>query len=232
MKLLDRLANLVKSNLNAAIDTLSDPAKEIDLLVEQMETEVKRGRLELRDHLAQEKLSQKKAEEAYRNVQRWHEHAERAVAAGDDDLAKEALKRQAEAEKVQEDTERTVAEQSRLVHDHTQRIKDNDRKLAEIKSRKETLKARARAAKQSLSVEGSAFDRFDQLASQIEVSEHQAEAMRDMAEDPDLNPRLGTSKDQETNEKFARLLGSGRSDKDQEVEDRLAELKAKLDKRE
>src|SRR5689334_21006967 len=106
MKLLDRLANLVRSNLNAAIDTLSDPAKEIDLLVEQMEAEVKRGRIELRDHMAQEKLGQKKAEEAYRNVRRWHEHAERAVAAGDDDLAKEALRRQGEAERQQEETER------------------------------------------------------------------------------------------------------------------------------
>ena len=36
MSLLSRIGNLFKSNLNAAIDSMSDPAKEIDLLVAEM----------------------------------------------------------------------------------------------------------------------------------------------------------------------------------------------------
>ena len=32
MSILGRLSNLIKSNLNSAVDKLSDPAKEVDLL--------------------------------------------------------------------------------------------------------------------------------------------------------------------------------------------------------
>jgi phage shock protein A len=227
MKILHRLSNLLKSNLNAAIDSLSDPGKEIDLLIGQMEDEARSARVALRDQIAQEKVAQKRVDEAYRSVDRWREHAERAVQAGDDDLAKEALRRQQEAERQHEEAEKQLAEQSRLVVQLTERIRENDRKIAEIKGRKETLKARARATKQALSPEGDAFSRFDQLVSQIEMTEHQADAMADMAKDPTLAPPQ-SRKDQETDEKFDRLL-PGKSDR--ELEDRLAALKAKLDKK-
>jgi len=51
MSILGRFSNLIKSNLNAAVDKLSDPAKEVDLLIEEMEEELKKLRLELRDQL-------------------------------------------------------------------------------------------------------------------------------------------------------------------------------------
>ena len=98
MSILGRLSNLIKSNLNSAVDKLSDPAKEVDLLITEMEEELVKLRGELRDALVQEKLAQKRVDEAYRNVQKWQEHAERAVRAGEDDLAKEALMRQADGE--------------------------------------------------------------------------------------------------------------------------------------
>ncbi|MCS6912269.1 MAG: PspA/IM30 family protein [Myxococcales bacterium] len=230
MKLLDRLSQLVRSNLNAALDSLSDPGKEVDLLIEQMEEALRRSRLELRDQLAQEKLAHKRAEEAYRNVLRWQEHAERAARAGDEELARTALQRQAEAEQQQEEAERLHAEQSRLVAQLTQRIRDNDRKLAEIKARKGMLKARARAAKQLLAAEGTALDRFDELVQQIELNEQQAEAMAEMARDPDLALRP-QSRDEAIGAKFARSLGGSLGSRDEEIEQRLRALKARLDKR-
>ena len=57
MSILSRLGNLIKSNLNSAVDKLSDPAKEIDLLIEEMEDELKQLRVTLRDQLVQEKLA-------------------------------------------------------------------------------------------------------------------------------------------------------------------------------
>ena len=54
MSILGRFSNLIKSNLNAAVDKLSDPAKEVDLLIEEMEEELKKLRLELRDQLARQ----------------------------------------------------------------------------------------------------------------------------------------------------------------------------------
>jgi phage shock protein A len=237
MSILGRLSNLIRSNLNAAVDKLGDPAKEIDLLITEMEEEMKRVRIELRDQLAREKLLQKKVDEEYRGVQKWQEHAERAVHAGDDELAKEALRRRDEAEKKLEGAEGNHAEQSRLVAKLTEQLKAGDLKLTEIKGRRETLKARARAAKQSTATggEGTAFDRFNSLVSEIEEKEHQAEAMA--ALDPELGAAAQVNRDIETQQRFDRLLGPGGgagssqgSAKNGDLDARLAALKAKLDK--
>lgn len=230
MKLLDRLSNLVRSNLNAALDKMSDPAKEIDLLIEEMDTETKKARVELRDQIAQEKIFQKRVDEHFRSVQRWQQHAERAVQAGEDDLAREALRRQQEAERQLEAAEGELSSQSHLVVQLTDKLRSNDRKLAEIKGRKETLKARARISQQALRPDGNAFDRFDQLANQIEVSEHQVEALAEM--NAELSPGTSAGREQadmEVAARFDRLL-PGKSDKDRDLDDRLAALKARLDK--
>lgn len=240
MKLLDRLSNLLRSNLNSAIDSVSDPGKEIDLLIEEMDDEAKRARLALRDQIVQEKLGQKRVEEAFRNVTRWQEHAERAAVAGDDDLAREALRRLDDAEKTLDSLERALSEQSQAVQRLTRQLHDNDRKLSDIRSRKETLKARARTAKNSLG-DGNAFSRFDQLVSQIEQNEHQAEAMADMAADPLLQTGDGQrERDLQTEEKFRRLGetgpdGAGGEQRllggETEMDARLRALKARVGRR-
>jgi phage shock protein A len=239
MSILGRFSNLIKSNLNAAVDKLSDPAKEVDLLIEEMEEELKKLRLELRDQLAREKLAQKKVDEEYRGVQKWQDHAERAVQAGDDELAKEALRRRDEMEAKLAAAEKTLAEHSQLTAKVAAQLKAGDQKLTEVKGRREALKARARAAKQSANPEGTAFDRFNSLVSQIESQEEQAAAMAELA--PELHPGVQDDKDRQTSERFDRLLASGgagpgsgaglKSEKDQELDARLAALKAKLDKR-
>lgn len=240
MSILGRFSNLIKSNLNAAVDKLSDPAKEVDLLIEEMEEELKKLRLELRDQLAREKLAQKKVDEEYRAVQKWQEHAERAVQAGDDELAKEALLRRDAMEVKLAAVEKTLAEHSQLTAKLAAQLKAGDQKLLEVKGKREALKARARAAKQAANPEGTAFDRFSTLVSQIESQEEQTQAMAELL--PELHPGVQEDKDRQTSERFDRLLGpSGgaagsaaggrRSEKDQELDARLAALKAKLDKR-
>jgi len=241
MSILGRFSNLIKSNLNAAVDKLSDPAREVDLLIEEMEDELKKLRLELRDQLAREKLAQKKVDEEYRAVQKWQEHAERAVQAGDDELAKEALRRRDEMEVKLAAVEKTLAEHSQLTAKLAAQLKSGDQKLVEVKGKREPLKARARAAKQAANPDGNAFDRFNSLVSQIESQEEQAQAMAELL--PELHPAVQDEKDRQTSERFDRLLGTGgapgsgagagafRSEKDQELDARLAALKAKLDKR-
>lgn len=248
MSLLSRIGNLFKSNLNAAIDSMSDPAKEIDLLVAEMEDEARKSRLELRDCLAREKMAQKKVDEAFRNVQRWQEHAERAVTAGDDELAREALRRRDDAERQVEDAERILAEHAQTVARMTEQLRRNDAKITEIKNRKETLKARARQSKQALKPEGDAFTRFDALVNDLEFKEHQAEAMAEIAADRSLSAP-DPAAEAALSERFNRLLPSNsaapdgesralqrterdpRSLKEREMDDRLAALKAKLDKK-
>ena len=250
MSILGRLSNLIKSNLNAAVDKLSDPAKEVDLLITEMEDELKKLRLELRDQLVREKLAQKKVDEEFRGVQKWQDHAERAVQAGDDELAREALRRRAEAEARLETAEQTLAEHTRLTAKLGDQLKVGDQKLTEFKGKRETLKSRARDAKRAADPEASAFDRFSTLVAQIEEKEQQAEALAEIA--PELAPHVQENRDRETEARFERLLsspaagaGAGvgadgalvraqpqfKSAKEAAVDARLAELKARLDKK-
>lgn len=232
MSILGRLSNLLKSNLNSAVDKLSDPAKEVDLLITEMEEELVKMRTELRDGLVQEKLAQKRVDEAYRGVQKWQEHAERAVRAGEDDLAKEALMRQADTEEKLQAAESALAEHSRIVAKLQGDLKQGQAKLAEVKSKREALKSRARAAHKQSGGEGSAFDRFNTLVSEIEEKEHQAEAMAEL--EPELAASVQEDRDRQTSARFDRLLGPGsggeKSAKDDEISTRLRGLKAKLDK--
>lgn len=246
MSILGRLSNLIKSNLNSAVDKLSDPAKEVDLLITEMEEELVKLRGELRDALVQEKLAQKRVDEAYRNVQKWQEHAERAVRAGEDDLAKEALMRQADGETKLQTAEGTLAEHSRIVAKLHSDLRGGEAKLTEIKGKREALKSRARAAHKQTTGEGSAFDRFSALVAEIEDKENQAEAMAEI--EPVLGAAMQEDRDRQTRERFDRMLAAssaasgpasdgtagGRrspsSEKDDEMNSRLRALKAKLDK--
>jgi phage shock protein A len=252
MSIFSRLSNVFKSNLNAAIDKVSDPAKEIDYLVDEMDEEIKKLRLELRDALVQEKMAQKRVDEAFRGVQKWQDHAERAVRAGDDELAKEALLRQSESEGKLAALENTLAEHSRVVAKLQDELRLGEEKLTEIRGKREVLKARARSAKKEVEKDDSAFGRFNRLVDEIEEKEHQAEAMAEL--DPTLRAASQSDRDRQTEARFSHLLergdgsgqtetnpggalvltgknkGRGLSEKDRAMEARLAALKAKLDK--
>src|SRR3954451_2164422 len=99
MGILDRITRLVSSNVNSAIDKMSDPGKEIDQLVIDMEGQLRKARLEVQTALAQEKRHRMRAEELLKKSREWEERAERAVRAGDDALAREALQRKADIDR-------------------------------------------------------------------------------------------------------------------------------------
>ena len=57
MGILGRLSSLVKSNVNGVIDSMQDPAKEIDQMVRDMEDSARQARTEVGQCMAEEKRS-------------------------------------------------------------------------------------------------------------------------------------------------------------------------------
>src|SRR5438105_5137777 len=98
MGILGRLSTLIKSNLNDAIDGMQDPAKELDQMVRDMEDSTRAARSEVAACMGEEKRLQKRLEALDGEIKSWGDRAETAVRAGDDGLAKEALKRRADKE--------------------------------------------------------------------------------------------------------------------------------------
>jgi phage shock protein A len=221
MGILNRISTLIKSNLNAGIDKMSDPGKQIDQLVLEMEEQQKKARGEVQSTLALEKRQKQKAEALAKSVQEWEQRAERAVTAGDDGLAKEALKRRAEVQLELDEALRALQEQKDYGDQLTAALKALDVRVKEVKMRKETLKAQARAQKSREGGTGptEAFNRFDQLATDVDAKE------AEVALDDELAKASHTdSKSLEMERRFDELS------KDKDVDDRLAALKAKLKK--
>lgn len=223
MGIFDRFSRLVKSNLNSAIDKVSDPGKEIDQLVIEMEEHQRKARAEVQGILAHEKRERQRKETLERSVVEWGERAERALRAGDEGLAKQALERKLSLEGELRDAESACTAARAQVDEMTAQLKALDQKVKEVKLRKETLKAQARAQKSRHAGTGdlSAFDKFDQLVTDVDVKEAEVQLDDELAA-----VRHEDAKSKEVERKLADL------EKGTDLDDRLAALKAKLDKKE
>ena len=115
MGILSRINSVIKSNLNAAIDRMSDPAKEIDLLIVDMEENVKQARGEVVSAAASAKRAGMQCDRLREEVEVWQKRAEQAVRAGDDGLAREALKERQLRQEGLDRAERNAREQEAYV---------------------------------------------------------------------------------------------------------------------
>jgi phage shock protein A len=217
MGILGRLSSLIKSNVNDVIDSMQDPAKEIDQMVRDMEDSARQARTEVAESLAAEKLQLKRVESLAAEARTWEEHAMRAVQAGDDALAKEALRRKAEKDADRLAAEKTLQEQRVYVDQLTSGLKALDSRLKDVKLRQGSLRQKARAVKSGggpTSTKTSAFDEFDRMANRIEAVEAAASI------DDELAGRTPASI--EADRKLREMSETST------VDDALAELKKKL----
>ncbi|HTA20718.1 MAG TPA: PspA/IM30 family protein [Polyangia bacterium] len=176
MGILGRLSTLIKSNVNDAIDGMQDPAKEIDQMVRDMEDSARQARSEVAACLGEEKRLQKRVEALDAEIKTWTDRAELAVRAGDDALAKEALRRRGEKEAERAETQKNLQEQSVYVDQLATALKALEARVKEVKLRQGTLREKARAAKgvSPLSGKTSAFDDFDRMSGKIDAVEAEA----------------------------------------------------------
>jgi phage shock protein A len=218
MSILGRLSTLIKSNVNDVIDSMQDPGKEIDQMVRDMEDSARQARAEVATCLAEEKRLGKRVETLAAEATAWEDRAKQAVAANDDALAKEALRRKAEKDAERAEAEKYLQEQKVHVDQLTTALKALDARVKDVKLRQGTLREKARmnakAGGSPLTGKTKAFDDFDRMSSKIDAIE--AETGLDDA----LAGRTAESAAAE------RKLESLSQDK--QLDDALAELKKKL----
>jgi phage shock protein A len=174
MGILGRLSTLVKSNVNDLIDSMQDPAKEIDQLVRDMEDSAREARGEVAQCLAEEKRMGKRVDDLAEEVKSWEGHAMRAVQAGDDALAKEALRRKAEKEADRIQAEKALSDQRAYSVQLGAGLKALQARVQDVKLRQGTLREKARAAKRGespVSGKSAAFEDFERMSGKIETLE-------------------------------------------------------------
>lgn len=114
MGILDRMSRLVRANVNDLIDRAEDPEKMIDQIIRDMQTNITDARRQVAAMIAQEKELAADLRESQELSTEWGEKARRAVAAGKDDLAREALRRKRDS-----DENLSVYEQQHTVQEQT-----------------------------------------------------------------------------------------------------------------
>jgi len=229
MGLFSRLNTALKANLNSLLDQAEDPDKMIGQTIVDMEQAAREARQDMVKALGTAKRLHKEADEIEEKARGWEDKAVLALQNGDDDLAREALKRKAKAEQEAKNIHTRANREESNVEGMKSTLDDVEQKLEDLKARQHSLAADVRRARQAPSTEpaglasssrfgSKAFDDLDRMAGSIDQMEAEAEvadALRDGPSDSDVD---------------ARFRALERRAKDDNVEDALAALKSKLDK--
>jgi phage shock protein A len=224
MGIFSRLNRVIKSNLNALIDQAEDPDKMIGQTVTDMKSALKRARKDLIEAMGSAKRLDKKEKELEQEAADWEQKAILALERDDDDLAREALRRKSRTLKEVQNVRARAAEQATAADAMKGQLERIEEKLDDLKARQKTLAAQVRQARTQQPdpaqpsgdrLGGGAFADLDRMADQIDQLDAEVEAHQ-LLEDP---------KRSELDAKF-RSLESEEGEED--VNDELAALKAKL----
>ena len=123
--MMDRVMRLVRANVNDLIDQAEDPEKMIDQILREMNESLVMARAQVASMIAQEKELELEVQETRKLAGEWGKKAERAVQAGKDDLAREALRRKRD----NEENSAIYAEQLGVQKQAVAKLKDQLRQL-------------------------------------------------------------------------------------------------------
>lgn len=146
MAILDRISRLVRANVNDLIDQAEDPEKMIDQIIRDMQSSITTARAQVASMIAQEKELDADLQESEALVGEWNEKARRAVSAGKDDLAREALRRKHDAAENLEIYREQHTTQKHTVDKLKQQLQLLESKYQSTLSQRDSLIARQRRA--------------------------------------------------------------------------------------
>jgi len=223
MGLIDRFGRALKSNLNSLIDKAEDPGKVLAQTIDDMQDELKKARQEVVSAVASVKVMERKQRELLDEASSWERRAVMALEQGDEELAREALKRKKKAEGDAIEGDKQREGQLAYANELRSTIDQLEKKVEELKAKKVQLSSqvgRARAAAGNTDVGGSnsgSIGRIKEMQDRIANMEAEVEA-HEVLQDP-------AKADLE--ERFRRLE---RGDSKDALEDDLAALKSRLRK--
>ncbi len=210
MGIMDRLSRLIRANINDLIDKAEDPEKMIDQILRDMESSIQQARQQVAAMIAQEKELEADLAETQNLASEWASKAKRAVDAGKDDLAREALRRKRDNESNAALYAQQLSVQRQAVDKLKEQLRQLEAKYQATLSQRDTLLARQRRARaqQKVAATLSTFSPLDptadlermerkirgdeaKAAALVEMGEESFEAQfRELEEDGDIEAEL------------------------------------------
>jgi phage shock protein A len=147
MALLDRVATLVRANLNDLLDQAENPEKMLKQVILDMENQFMQVKTQVAIALADLHLLEKRKKENIDKYTEWMRKAELAVDKKDDELARAALERAMSFQHLTESFEQQMADQDTQVESLKSALKKLELKLSEARGKADLLIAQHRRAR-------------------------------------------------------------------------------------
>ena len=189
MGFLQRVRTVIAANLNALISKAEDPEKMLEQLILDMQKQFVDARKQVAAAMADEKRLKKQYENQERLAKEWEAKARKALLAGREDLARQALSRKAEHEKMAHEFKAQWEAQAQAVEQLRGTLQQLSAKIEEAKRKKNLLIARAKRAEAQKRIQEtmsglsdtSAFDAFARMEEKVEQKEAEAEVVQELA---------------------------------------------------
>ncbi|OXM16863.1 PspA/IM30 family protein [Paenibacillus herberti] len=221
MSLFKRLRDLTLSNVYALIDKAEDPVKMTDQYIRDMASDLEDAEKAVAAQIALEKKFKKLYEEQEALVEKRLQQAHAAAEAGNVDLARRALEEKKAAES-KRDEYRVAYDTNKASADNLRdKLAQMQKQLTDLKNKRETLVARANAAKAQVQINKS-MNGFgsDTAMAGLKRMEDKVLGLESQAEASNVMNDKGKSLDEEFE-----TLG-----RDKAVEDELASLLKQYEK--
>ena len=179
MGIMTRFKDIMSANINALFDKAEDPEKMIDQYLRNLESDFAKVKAETASVMAEERNAKRKLEECDVEIAKMGEYAKKAVAAGNDDDARQFLTKKNELAQKREVLAKDLelaganAEKMRQMHDKL----ESD--ISEMKGRRDMLKAKVKVAEtqkkinelgaglESAGDNAAAFDRMEEKVNRM-----------------------------------------------------------------
>jgi phage shock protein A len=219
MGIFSRMGDIINSNLNAMIEAAEDPEKIARLIIQEMEDTLVEVRTDAARHIAERKELVRRETDYRKRADDWAAKAELAITKDREDLARGAL----QAKRQSEDMADVVATEIEILDEAIAKadadLSKLQTKLDEAKAKHKALSMRSTVAKASVKMRSSIVDtRVDDALARYERMERKVDELEAQVEAFDLGE--GESLESQ----FAAL------ESDDELEDELAALKARMKK--
>lgn len=185
MAWIKRMHRVVGASLHQALDHLEDPVAMLNYLVLEMCEHLEQAREKVAAAMAAEKGLARRAADAALTAQQWRERALRALEAGEETLAREALRRRRSADalaifyaRAQQTQATEVAHLRDLLEQLEQQLQQARITREELLAQVDTARAQQALAQSLRQTMGEqALEDFDRIARQIGAQQHRAQAL-------------------------------------------------------
>ncbi len=189
MGLLERMKSLVKANVRDILQKAEDPEQALDQLIRTMDAELAEARAGIAGAIRDERKLHDNYEHHLREADLMLERAKAAAAGGQDDLAREALRRRRDGQQAATGLKTQWELQSKALAELREHLAYLETKVEQARRERTTLLARRRLARARkglhegaalgpLSSSGATFDRLTEAVDELDA---EAQAYAELA---------------------------------------------------